>query len=108
MFMERHSQNAMVVSLITSGVTGDWHWFARSGSLVTVGGLIMSSRAVLRKSIFDDTFIELGLTDEHQIEERERRNRDRDLAFSKIGLAYVFFGTIIWGYGDLLGELVRK
>jgi hypothetical protein len=96
-----------VVSLGISIYTKDASWFGRSGSLVTLGGLLRSGRALLRQAIWDDVRVDVGQTMRNELDERESRNRWQDLAAAKEGMAFVAAGTIIWGYGDLLTPLIR-
>jgi hypothetical protein len=60
----------------------------------------------MRQSIWDEVQVDLGKTASEEFEERERKNRWRDLAAAQEGLAVVAVGTVIWGYGDLLGPLI--
>lgn len=96
-----------VVSLGISIYTKDATWFGRSGSLVTLGGLLRSGRALMRQSIWEEVHVDLGKTTPEELEERERKNRWEDLDAAQEGMAFVAVGTVIWGYGDLLGPLIR-
>lgn len=88
----------------------DWSWFSRSGSLVVVNGIILTSHQIIAHI--------------HQLE-RERRlggqvNRDwageekyrllHEDAYSlwaneRCGLYMLIAGTLIWGFGDLFNLL---
>jgi hypothetical protein len=85
--------------------TGDASWLARSGSLITLGGLLRSGRAIMRNSIWDEVDIDFGRLTKEELDAREHRNRQEDFAAAQLGLYLVAVGTVIWGYGDLLGRL---
>jgi hypothetical protein len=72
-----------------------------------LGGLLRSGRALMRQSIWEEVQVDLGKTAPEELEERERKNRWKDLAAAQEGMAFVAAGTVIWGYGDLLGPLIR-
>ena len=96
-----------VVSLVISIYMKDATWFGRSGSLVTLGGLLRSGRALIRQSIWDEINSDLSTTTSDKLKERENKNRSDDLAAAQEGMVFVAVGTVIWGYGDLLGPLIR-
>jgi len=97
-----------VVSLGVSIYTGHWHWFGRSGSLIAIGGLLQSSRAILRQSMWDEMNVDFGRITREELTERESANRLSDLAAAQFGLYHALFGTVIWGYGDLIGSLLAR
>jgi hypothetical protein len=96
----------MVISLGVTLYTYQGHWFARSGSLVTIGGLLRSGRALFRQSIWDGAAVDLGRITKEELEDRERRNRNDDLFAAQLGLYMALLGTLVWGYGDLIGMLL--
>jgi hypothetical protein len=75
--------------------------------LVTIGGLLRSGRAISRQSIWDEMNVDFGRVTKEEIEDRERRNRSNDHFAAQFGLYTALFGTLIWGYGDLLAVLVK-
>jgi hypothetical protein len=64
-----------LVSLVISIYTRDASWFGRSSSLITLGGLLRSGRALLRQSIWDDVRVDFGQTTREELDEWESRNR---------------------------------
>ena len=113
---------AALLSLIVSGSsitfslsTGDWNWFARSGSLVVIIGIFLTSTQVIENSSrlrsrrthhlknFDRDYAE-----ESRKESLSRfRILDEDLWENGLrGFYLLVIGTLIWGYGDLIGHIV--
>jgi hypothetical protein len=95
----------MVVSLGATLYTGQGHWFARSGSLMTFGGLLRSGRALFRQSIWDEVDVYSSHVTQEELDDRERRNRSDDLFAAQFGLYMALLGTLVWGYGDLITAL---
>ncbi len=90
-------------SFTLSFVTGDWHWFQRSGALLVSIGAILSTRHVLRATI--TAMIEEGGLNAVTTS-GGRLIDDADLAACFVGFWVVGLGTIIWAYGDLAGCLL--
>ena len=106
--------------VMSSMDSGDWGWFARSGSVVVVIGVLLTSSQIFehnrklrhRRSNFD-----------HEIKHGRPHRSDHDwagddgmksLARSRSleedtwdieahGFYLLIAGTLIWGFGDLLG-----
>jgi len=88
----------------------DWSWFSRSGSLVVVNGIILTSHQIIehvgrlnrRRSRWESQF-------NHDWADDDKQNliyRDEHLwATEKYGLYMLIIGTLVWGFGDLLGEV---
>jgi len=109
---------AYSIALVTlgAGVTlslnlMDWSWFSRSGALVVVNGIILTSHQILEHM---RTLGQLQRLHDPQ-SSRDWASRDRrsfvndDVLFrlvsEKHGLYMLIFGTLIWGFGDLVGLL---
>lgn len=109
-------------SLIYSIYSKDWSWFARSGSILTLVGVTLSGRAILREG--QESFLKLPFrkvgnqyfftgnmnigAPPEVIPQLENliSNEMNDAQAAYIGFIIAIIGTIIWGYGDLLPKLI--
>lgn len=101
----------MAAAIALSAWTADWTWFARSGAIITALGLVLASRKVL---IARADLLAL-LADMERVDGTERTARlasfkrlQRDLdrqVTEKAGFALLILGTLVWGFGDLIGRL---
>lgn len=100
------SMGVVVSSILTGLDRGDWSWFGRSGSIVTVIGVLLTARPLIRLG-FDEWFrsesvISGGSFEPSAIEIEEGRQNGLDARASSIGIYMAIIGAIIWGYGDLI------
>jgi hypothetical protein len=100
---------AVVVSVIASYVTCKWHWFGRSGAVITMAGVILSVRPLIRMGFAEwlkaQSIIDLGQIEPTPEEIEEQRQSKLDAKASNIGVDMALVGTLIWAYGDLIGGL---
>ena len=94
--------------ILASAETHDWGWFARSGAAVVAIGVFLTSREILEHN----RRLRAGVwgrdwADEGSIRQLVRsRHREEDLWETKFhGLYILIAGTLVWGFGDLLGPL---
>jgi len=89
----------------------DWDWFARSGSLVVINGIILTSHQIIqhmqnlshyqrqKQSQFQKDWAH---EEKHHFIRDDHENRWKS---EKYGLYMLILGTLVWGFGDLLGSL---
>lgn len=97
-------------------MTQHWHWFARSGSLLVVLGIVLTSSQIIennrrmkhRRYRHDSNFRH-DYAEEYQHHTLERAGIvEEQLWLSGMhGLYLMIAGTLIWGLGDLTGELLN-
>lgn len=104
---------------LASAETDDWTWFARSGAAVVAIGVFLTSREILehnRRLRISRWRWEARLragrwgqdwADEDSLRRLARsRHREEELWESKFhGLHILIAGTLVWGFGDLIGRL---
>lgn len=96
----------MAISLAGSAYSGHWLWFSRAGSIMTICGVILTIRPVIRlgikKWIKMQNEIDGGFFDPTPEEVEIKKQADLDNVALYIGAVLTLFGAIIWGYGDLV------
>ena len=94
----------------------DWNWFARSGSLIVIIGILLTSSQVIensrklkmRRSHHDHNFNRDFANDIKKQTLKRSRSLDEDIWENGLrGLYLLVAGTLIWGFGDLVGTLLR-
>lgn len=102
---------AMAAGIWLSIATTDWMWFARSGAIITALGLVLASRKVLiaradLMALLQDMERVDGAERTVRLESFKRLQRDLDRQImEKAGFALLILGTLVWGFGDLIGRL---
>lgn len=104
----------LLLGLLLSLTFNDWHWFGRSGSLVVVAGILLTSTEIvahlhnlrLRKR-FGDGWSQHDWAPEAETHSRLRGNHEDSGQLNSHGFYLLIAGTLIWGYGDLLGLLFQ-
>lgn len=91
--------------------TGDWTWFARSGAVLTALGLVLASRKILIAradlvALLSDMERADGAERTARLESFKRLQRDLDRqVMERAGFVLLVVGTLVWGFGDLVGRL---
>ena len=99
------------LGLWASAATGDWMWFARSGAVMTALGLVLASRKILIAradlvALLADMERADGAERTARLDSFKRLQRDLDRqVMEKVGFGLLIVGTIVWGFGDLLGRI---
>lgn len=90
----------------------DWSWFSRSGSLIVIIGIFLTSSQVIensrrlkmRRSHHDHNFTRDFADDLKKNALDKSRSLDEDIWQNGLrGLYLLVSGTLIWGFGDLIG-----
>lgn len=113
---------SVLIGLSLSVSLADWMWFGRFGSLGTIAGLMLVMSPIFREGIYRH---------KHESSNRFRDSLDSDNQFqvslvtipgkgtfehfdtdtvednraTLYGVAFSIVGTVIWGFGDLLGKV---
>ncbi len=93
----------------------DWSWFSRSGSLIVIIGILLTSSQIIensrklktRRSHHDHNFKRDFAEDikKHNLE--RSRHLDENIWENGLrGLYLLVAGTLIWGFGDLIGAFL--
>jgi hypothetical protein len=103
---------SVTISLSLSAYSGDWLLFSRAGAIMTICGLILTIRPIIRLGpklwIEEQKTIDGGSFEPNSVEIEANRQSDLDNTASLIGFVLIILGTIIWGYGDLVGGFFKK
>jgi len=101
----------VVESFTLSQQSQEWSWFARSGSVLTCAGALLAVMPLLRMGITG--LVARVRSVEHDLP-GTRTWQDRlcklqtqlDGYAYPTGLSLLVIGTLIWGYGDLVGPRI--
>lgn len=100
---------AVAISFAESFVTSKWHWFGRSGAVLTMAGVLLSVRPLVRMGFSEWfrslTVIDCGHLEPTQEEIEAERQSKLDATASHIGVYMALVGTLVWAYGDLIGGI---
>lgn len=100
----------LLVGALLSMEQGDWGWFARSGSLVVVYGILLTSHQIIEqmqqlgRQQRRDSMVnrDWGADARHHFLHDDHETRWRS---EKNGLYMLIIGTLVWGFGDLINRL---
>lgn len=105
---------SLVVGATLSILEQDWQWFSRCGSLVVVIGILLTSTQILeelhlmrqrrwRHDHHPDSWSNHDWVDETE-SHKKIRQPENDSSGRGQGLYLLILGTLIWGFGDLIGR----
>ena len=87
----------------------DWQYLQRSGSILVIIGGFLSARKYLRSNLLEivdsETNINGGTAAKTNNELRDERELEDDIVAAKWGVGVLVAGTLIWGFGDLFGNI---
>lgn len=101
----------LALGILLSLKFSDWSWFSRSGSLVVINGIILTSHQIImhmqnlsqyqrqRQSQFQKDWAH---EEKHHFIHEDSENRWKS---EKYGLYMLILGTLVWGFGDLLNQI---
>jgi hypothetical protein len=99
----------VLASAAASIWSNQWHWFGRSGAILTIAGLLLTFRPLVRMGLVDwiktQSHIDCGHVVPTPAEIKISIQSKIDARASKSGVIMALIGTIIWAYGDLLGGI---
>ena len=101
-----------LVSFIYSISSEDFSWVSRAGSIITIFGVLLTLKHHILSESRD--IHSIVMEKRHYAKwapKEEDEEYQKDIESSRIimrdeymGVALTVFGTVIWGYGDLLGK----
>lgn len=90
----------------------DWTWFSRSGSLVVVNGIVLTSHQIIQHI----QHLSRSAREQNSPFNRDWANEEKHhfihddhvhkWVSEKNGLTMLIVGTLVWGFGDLVQWLV--
>lgn len=93
-----------IFGVLPSIYFNDWSWFSRSGALLVCFGVYIAWLDY--KGMIENDILKLRSSLDTQIAEIfDEFNAKNKSYFNRIEFLVVILGTLIWGYGDLLGGL---
>ncbi len=108
------SSSVFITGVWLSVHQNDWSWFARSGSMIVVIGIFLTSSQIIensrklriRRSRHEQNF-HRDYADEIKRGTLDRsRSLDEDIWENGLrGFYLLVAGTLVWGFGDLVGYL---
>jgi len=113
----------ILFGIILSICNNEWSWFSRSGSLVVICGLLSARWDFTNKineenlDILDPVIIRNmkkngGIINAQRIENIKKELRTRIVEYTKpkyraVEFIMIAIGTFIWGFGDLIGVIIK-
>ncbi len=106
----------MLGSILLSIYLNNWEWFSRSGALIVVLGIFLTSSQIIENSKRlrqrskgahrEGNFQRDWANGKHQqILLHARTQEEETWVMGKCGFNLLILGTLIWGFGDLLDYL---
>lgn len=98
--------------MLLSLATDDWDWFSRSGSAVVVIGIVLTSSQIrehmqrlraLRGQLLAQSRRDWASDENKRALIRASSDQERTWEGEGHGLYMLIAGTLVWGFGDLLG-----
>jgi hypothetical protein len=98
-----------VCSLVLSIIKIDVEWFQASGAVVTIGGVVLAARKIIRLGIEefmrDEQTNDGGHVEPTPEEIESQKQFEKDINSYEWSVALLIFGTLIWAYGGIVLRL---
>jgi len=104
----------LLLAIFVALMSGHWHWVSRSGSLIVVLGVLLTSSQIFANiDRLRQRRGEIGASANHDwSSEDDMRQLVKSIQRDEInwesersGLVLLILGTLVWGFGDLPGLL---
>ena len=96
-------------SLVLSIIKTDVEWFQASGAVVTIGGVILAARKIIRLGIEefmrDEQTIDAGSLKPTSEEIESQKQFKNDINSYKWSVVLLIVGTLVWAYGGIVLRL---
>ena len=101
----------LLAGVVLSLELSDWSWFSRSGALVVVNGIILTSHQIIEhvQHLGRQQRLDMMVNgdwapdDKHHFIHDDYEQRWRS---EKYGLTMLIAGTLVWGFGDLINLFI--
>jgi hypothetical protein len=97
----------VIISMLASYFTCKWHWFGRSGAIMTMMGVFLTARPLIRLGLTEWFRSQSEIDGGRFVATPEDIEADwqtkLDAKVNIIGVVMAVVGTLIWAYGDLIG-----
>jgi hypothetical protein len=95
-----------MLALVQSVCLNDVEWFQASGAVVTVAGVLLAARKIIRLGIEDfirnEKIIDLGHINPTPEEIEADNEFKADIQAYKFSIWLLIVGTLIWAYGGII------
>ncbi len=106
----------LLLSLSFSYVIQDWQWFSRSGALIVILGIYLTSSQIIEnshrlgqnRSVQNDGNFQRDWASDRQkkILLHDKSHEEETWVMGKCGFNLLIMGTLIWGFGDLISYIL--
>ncbi len=92
-----------IAGVVLSVVHSEWLWFSRFGSLITVAGLLLiSSPSFIMSDVSNVSLVAVDENQNEMITDKKQRQVGSEIC---AGIIISILGTVVWGFGDLIGQI---
>ncbi len=95
----------LATGVVLSIAHDQWDWLARAGSLIVVAGILLTSSEILTqlRALRHHRRYGEGWAQHDWASEAGRGNHENQEQTHSHGFYLLVIGTLIWGFGDLVG-----